>query len=178
MPTETFLCRYCGETHKMVIQVGIHTLRLRPPDEGVCVSVWPAVADNATNALKDRVARAIGELHEIGRRCSTRYGAINAQADASREREPEDPESVRVGDTIRLRIAQGHYEEIVEAVVELHRCCPGVFFFEYERRVGGFHPLCEFYERGPNSRDEYEPNYGEYVSDLVPGWVIVRRKED
>lgn len=54
--------------------------------------------------------------------------------------------------------------------VEEFRYCLGIFQSEEHRRAGNFTPLCELYERGPNSEDDYISNYGSYVTNMVQGW--------
>ena len=55
-------------------------------------------------------------------------------------------------------------------VVEEFRYCLGMFKTDQHREAGNFTPLCELYERGPDSQNKYLSNYGEYVSDMVQGW--------
>ena len=54
--------------------------------------------------------------------------------------------------------------------VEEFRYCLGIFRSEQHREAEHFTPLCELFERGPDSENKYISNYGEYISNMVQGW--------
>ena len=81
---------------------------------------------------------------------------------------------MKAGDKIRVRrhflgIETGY----VDLEVEEFRYCLGVFESNAHREAGRFTPLCDLYERGPESEDKYISNFGEYVSNMVPAWMDI-----
>lgn len=65
------------------------------------------------------------------------------------------------------------YEEFT---VEEFRYCLGVFESDEHRRAGKFTPLCNLYYNGPESRQEYISNFGEYMTNQVPAWIELADK--
>ena len=81
---------------------------------------------------------------------------------------------MKVGDRIRVqKYIMGHRSETEDFTVEEFRHCLGFFESGQHRTMGDFTPLCDMYERGPESKDEYMPNMGEYVSNKVPAWMDI-----
>lgn len=73
----------------------------------------------------------------------------------------------------RIRVTQyimGFDVGFEDYTVEEFRYCLGIFRSEQHRIAGDFTPLCELYERGPDSTNDYIPNYGSYVTNQVQGW--------
>lgn len=73
----------------------------------------------------------------------------------------------------RIRVStyvMGYECGFEDFTVEEFRYCLGIFRSEQHRAAGDFTPLCELYERGPDSENDYIPNYGSYVTNLVQGW--------
>ena len=58
-----------------------------------------------------------------------------------------------------------------EFVIEEFRYCLGIFKSDEHRRANNFTPLCELFERGPESEDDYISNYGEYYTNPVQAWI-------
>ena len=76
---------------------------------------------------------------------------------------------MKAGDKIRCTdYMMGHSIGTLDFTVEEFRFCLGVFQSENHRKAGRFTPLCDLYERGPESEDKYISNFGEYVSNQVP----------
>lgn len=80
-----------------------------------------------------------------------------------------------VGDRIRMAHHWGGHEDFT---VEEFRQCLGIFQSEDHRRAGSFTPLCEMYDRGPDSRQDYISNYGPYYTDQVPVWMNLPRPKE
>ena len=79
---------------------------------------------------------------------------------------------MKAGNKIRVQIYyMGHELEQKDFIVEEFRYCLGIFESENHRKAGKFTPLCEIYDRGPESKDDYISNFGEYVTNLVPAWM-------
>lgn len=73
----------------------------------------------------------------------------------------------------KIRVTEYYYDQAIgynDFIVEEFRYCLGIFKSEEHRQAGHFTPLCELYERGPDSELEYIPNYGEYLTNMVQGW--------
>lgn len=73
----------------------------------------------------------------------------------------------------KIRVTEycfGHEAGFEDFVVEEFRHCLGIFRSPQHREAGHFTPLCDLFERGPESKNKYISNYGEYVSDMVQGW--------
>lgn len=76
---------------------------------------------------------------------------------------------MKAGDRIRLDVGwAGMYTDLQDFTVEEFRYCLGIFLSEEHRQAGKFTPLCELYGAGPDSKEEYIPNFGPYTSNQVP----------
>ncbi|MCF7811566.1 hypothetical protein K9N50_11325 [bacterium] len=81
---------------------------------------------------------------------------------------------MKAGDRIRVFTHTfGHRTGTVDLVVEEFRYCLGVFASENDRKAGRFTPLCDLYEPGPDSKQDYIPNYGEYHTNMVQSWMDI-----
>jgi len=82
---------------------------------------------------------------------------------------------MEVGDKIRVfQYIMGHIQDGTEDyTVEEFRHCLGVFEDEDHRTAGRFTPLCDLYERGPDSEQKYISNFGEYYTDMVQSWMDI-----
>ena len=82
---------------------------------------------------------------------------------------------MKAGDKIRVQhYMMGMYpSEQTDHVVEEFRYCLGIFMTEQARTMNDFTPLCDLYERGPESKDAYMPNYGEYYTNPVQAWMNI-----
>lgn len=79
---------------------------------------------------------------------------------------------MKAGDKIRVQIyICGNPAYTEDHVIEEYAYCLGFFRTENDRIAGRFTPLCELYEPGPDSERKYLPNYGEYYTNLVQGWM-------
>jgi len=83
-------------------------------------------------------------------------------------------ERMKIGDWIRLqKYIYGEPSHTDDYEVEMFRHCLGVFLSPQDRTSGNFTPLCELFEPGPNSEQKYIPNYGEYWTNQVQGWMDI-----
>jgi hypothetical protein len=81
---------------------------------------------------------------------------------------------MKVGDRIRIqRYTMGKPSYQTDHTVEEFRYCLGVFLSDSDRTAGNFTPLCNLYEPGPESELKYIPNYGNYYTNLVQGWMDI-----
>lgn len=81
---------------------------------------------------------------------------------------------MKAGDRIRIqRYIMGHPSETEDFTVEEFRYCLGIFESEQHRQAGRFTPLCDLYERGPDSKDDYISNFGEYYTNPVQAWMDI-----
>ena len=72
---------------------------------------------------------------------------------------------MKAGDRIRVQHYMfGTRYELKDYTIEEFRFCLGFFESEDHRKAGKFTPLCEMYERGPESEDAYISNFGEYYT--------------
>ncbi len=80
------------------------------------------------------------------------------------------------GDTIRVFIGCSWYETLEEFKLERFRFTLGFFKSEQDREAGNFTALSDndIWTSGPDSKISYVSNYGEYVSNLVPNFEIIR----
>ena len=79
---------------------------------------------------------------------------------------------MKAGDRIRIDVgSHGLYSDLQDFTVEEFRYCLGVFLSDLHRHAGRFTPLCELYERGPESEDKYLSNFGEYTTNMVQGFM-------
>ena len=75
------------------------------------------------------------------------------------------------GERIRVKTyCMGHVTGFEDFTVELFRHCLGIFHTEQDRQAQQFTPLCELYEPGPDSKQDYISNYGEYQTQWVQAW--------
>jgi len=77
---------------------------------------------------------------------------------------------MKPGDKIRIFTIFGDTEDFI---VEEFRYCLGIFPSEQHRKAGHFTPLCELYEPGAYSKQEYISNYGNYNSNEVQAWMDI-----
>jgi hypothetical protein len=75
---------------------------------------------------------------------------------------------MKAGDKIRFDIGWSGCPELRDFIIEEYRYCLGIFIDEAHRRAGRFIPLCDMYGAGPDSKEAYEPNVGEYTTNEVP----------
>ena len=81
---------------------------------------------------------------------------------------------MKTGDRIRIQYyMRGHPFETEDFTVEEFRFCLGIFKSEQHRKAGKFTPLCDLYERGADSKDDYISNFGEYYTNPVQGWMNI-----
>jgi hypothetical protein len=81
---------------------------------------------------------------------------------------------MKAGSRIRLqRYMMGIATDTDDFTVEEFRHCLGIFESNDRRKAGNFTPLCDLYYRGPDSKDDYISNYGEYVTNMVPAWMDI-----
>ncbi len=81
---------------------------------------------------------------------------------------------MKVGDRIRM----GKYifnfpAGTKDYTIEEFRFCLGIFESEQHRKAMKFTPLCELYERGPDSKTKYLSNFGEYYTEPVQSWMDI-----
>lgn len=81
---------------------------------------------------------------------------------------------MKAGDRIRVFSAWGGTRDFT---VKEFRYCLGVFASTQHREAGVFTPLCELYERGPDSEDGHIPNFGKYYTNPVQAWMDIPREE-
>ena len=78
---------------------------------------------------------------------------------------------MKAGDRIRVDMGwEGMYSDYQDFTVENFRYCLGIFASDQHREAGKFTPICDMYERGPESKTLYICNFGEYTSNLVQGF--------
>jgi len=81
---------------------------------------------------------------------------------------------MEAGNKIRIqKYIMGHASHTDDYIVEEFRHCLGVFLSEQAREAGCFTPLCELYEPGPDSKQNYISNYGEYWTNQVQAWMDI-----
>jgi hypothetical protein len=81
---------------------------------------------------------------------------------------------MKAGDRIRVQIyMMGVACHLEDYTVEEFRYCLGIFTSDERRRAGLFTPLCELYEPGPESEDDYIPNFGSYMTKQVQSWMDI-----
>ena len=82
---------------------------------------------------------------------------------------------MKPGDRIRVQLYSsfGHETEQKDLEVEVFRHCLGVFLSENDRTASNFTPLCKLYEPGPDSEEQYIPNYGMYYTNQVQAWMDI-----
>lgn len=57
--------------------------------------------------------------------------------------------------------------------VEEFRYCLGIFESKQDREANRFTPLCNLFERGPESENGYISNYGSYYTNPVQAWMDI-----
>ena len=81
---------------------------------------------------------------------------------------------MKVGDKIRVfEYVCGHNCGTNDFIVEEFRHCLGVFQSENHRIAGRFTPLCDLFEPGPESKQRYLSNFGEYHTNMVQSWMDI-----
>ena len=81
---------------------------------------------------------------------------------------------MKVGDKIRVqKYIMGIPSHQEDYVIEEFRFCLGIFLCGQDRTAGNFTPLCELYEPGTESKEEYIPNYGSYYTNKVQSWMDI-----
>lgn len=81
---------------------------------------------------------------------------------------------MKAGDHIRVQMyTMGHRSHTQDFYVEEFRYCLGIFLSEDDRTAGHFTPLCELYEPGPESKEDYISNYGPYHTNMVQAWMDI-----
>lgn len=81
---------------------------------------------------------------------------------------------MKAGDKIRIqKYIFGCPSHLEDYTIEEFRYCLGIFESEAHRKAGDFTPLCELYERGPESKEGYISNYGPYVTNMVQAWMDI-----
>ena len=81
---------------------------------------------------------------------------------------------MKAGDRIRVfSYWSDHITGTDDFTVEEFRHCLGIFASEQHREAGNFTPLCELYERGPDSKNGYISHYGEYYTNPVQAWMDI-----
>ena len=80
---------------------------------------------------------------------------------------------MKEGDKIRVftYIMGSFPTDTKDYTVEKFRHCLGVFQSENDRTAGCFTPLCDLYEQGPDSKEKYLSNYGNYHTNMVQAWM-------
>ena len=79
---------------------------------------------------------------------------------------------MKAGDKIRIQTyIFGCNLDQEDYIVEEFRYCLGIFRSNDHRKAGKFLPLCELYERGPESENDYISNFGEYYTNPVQSWM-------
>jgi len=85
---------------------------------------------------------------------------------------------MKPGDRIRVQMyIIGYPSHTEDFTIEEFRYCLGFFKSEDHRKAGIFTPLCEMYERGPESEDDYISNFGEYYTNPVQAWMDIPQLE-
>jgi hypothetical protein len=87
-----------------------------------------------------------------------------------------DPNLVEAGDKILIKWHNGLYEDENVFEVVFFRFALGFFESEEAKEAGNFTPLCDVYKKSEKSTQEYISNYGEYISNKIPAWVIIEKK--
>lgn len=81
---------------------------------------------------------------------------------------------MKAGDRIRVQhFMMGHRSYTEDFTVEEFRYCLGFFESPQHRQANKFTPLCDIYERGPDSKDDYISNFGECYTNPVQAWMDI-----
>ena len=79
---------------------------------------------------------------------------------------------MKIGNKIRIvQYYMGHPLEKTDHTVEEFRHCLGIFLSDNAREASKFTPLCNLFEPGPESEQQYISNYGEYHTNEVQAWM-------
>ena len=89
-----------------------------------------------------------------------------------------DPNSVDAGDEILIKWHNGLHEDENVFEVVYFRFALGFFESKEAQEAGNFTPLCDVYKKSENSTQEYIGNYGEYFTNKIPAWRIVRKRSN
>ena len=89
-----------------------------------------------------------------------------------------DPNSVDAGDKILIKWHNGLHEDENVFEVVYFRFALGFFESKEAQEAGNFTPLCDVYKKSENSTQEYIGNYGEYFTNKIPAWRIVRKRSN
>lgn len=84
---------------------------------------------------------------------------------------------MKPGDRIRVEWNNGLFSETEDYTIEEFHHCLGFFRSKQDRQASNFTPLCNLLEPGPDSKDDYISNYGEYKTNLVQGWMDLSKEE-
>jgi len=82
---------------------------------------------------------------------------------------------MKAGDKIRVQyyMMGRHPTDLKDYTVEEFRHCLGIFTDDDCRKAGKFTPLCDLYENGPDSEQDYISNWGEYMTNQVQAWMDI-----
>lgn len=81
---------------------------------------------------------------------------------------------MKAGDKIRIQhYMMGYKSHTEDYTVEEFRYCLGIFQSSEHRAANSFTPLCELYERGPESEDDYISNFGATYTNPVQAWMDI-----
>ena len=75
---------------------------------------------------------------------------------------------MKAGDRIRVSCP---YVGLIDYTIEEFRFSLGFFESEQHREMSLFTPLCDLYERGPNSNNDYMSNLGPFITNPVQAWM-------
>ena len=85
---------------------------------------------------------------------------------------------MKAGDRIRVqKYIMGTAAYTEDYTVQEFRYCLGIFETEQHKSASDFTPLCELYERGPESKDDYISNYGPIYTNPVQAWMDIPKPE-
>lgn len=86
--------------------------------------------------------------------------------------------NIKAGDKIKLPDYICGWRQNTWSTFEVveFRNCLGIFHSNEAREALEFTPLCELYEPGPDSEEKYISNYGNYISNLVPAFILLAEK--
>jgi len=81
---------------------------------------------------------------------------------------------MKAGDRIRVQHwIMGHRSHTEDFTVEEFRYCLGFFESPQHRQANKFTPLCDIFERGPDSENDYISNFGECYTNPVQAWMDI-----
>jgi len=86
---------------------------------------------------------------------------------------------MKQGDRIRVQTyICGNRAYTEDHTIEMFRYCLGFFRSPEHKKAGRFTPLCDMYERGPESKNDYISNYGDYYTNPVQAWMDIPKVEE